>query len=246
MQKTKLTRSLTESSNFSKLKRLSSLFTVALLLTSSVATDAISPAQAAPIFRHAKQATSVTAVSVLNKLAVKGRAPKTGYARQLFGDSWGNIGECDTRNYILKRDLTNKVWRKGETCILETGKLKDPYTGKVISFVRGVGTSSKVQIDHVVAISDAWQKGAQQWTQTKRSTFYNDPLNLLAVDGPTNGAKSDSDAASWLPPNKSYRCAYVARQIAVKAKYGVWVTGAEKTAMANVLSKCPNYKLPKA
>jgi hypothetical protein len=228
------------------LKRLSSLFTIALLLTSSVAAGAISPAQAAPSFSQARQATSVTAASVLNKLAVKGRAPKTGYARQLFGDSWGDIGQCDARNYILKRDLTNKVWRKGETCILETGKLKDPYTGKVISFVRGVGTSSKVQIDHVVAISDAWQKGAQQWTQTKRSTFYNDPLNLLAVDGPTNGAKSDSDAASWLPPNKSYRCAYVARQIAVKAKYGVWVTGAEKTAMANVLSKCPNYKLPKA
>jgi hypothetical protein len=228
------------------LKRLSSLFAVALLLITSAVADTLSPAHAAPAMIEPKQATSVTAVSVLNKLTVKGRAPKTGYARQLFGDSWGDIGDCDVRNYILKRDLTSKVWRKGETCILEKGKLKDPYTGKVISFVRGVGTSSKVQIDHVVAISDAWQKGAQQWTQTKRGTFYNDPLNLLAVDGPTNGAKSDSDAASWLPPNKSYRCAYVARQIAVKAKYKVWVTGAEKAAMASILSKCPNYKLPKA
>jgi hypothetical protein len=215
-------------------------------MISAAASDTLSPAQAAPAISDTKQATSVTAESVVKSLTVKGRAPKTGYARQLFGDSWGDIGQCDVRNYILKRDLTSKVWRKGETCILEKGKLKDPYTGKVISFVRGVGTSSKVQIDHVVAISDAWQKGAQQWTQTKRGTFYNDPLNLLAVDGPTNGAKSDSDAASWLPPNKSYRCAYVARQIAVKAKYGVWVTGAEKTAMANVLSKCPDYKLPKA
>lgn len=228
------------------MKRLSSLFAVALLLITSAATDTHSPAQAAQSISEPKQATSVTAESVLKSLTVKGRAPKTGYARQLFGDSWGDIGNCDVRNYILKRDLTSKVWRKGEACILEKGKLKDPYTGKVISFVRGVGTSSKVQIDHVVAISDAWQKGAQQWTQTKRSTFYNDPLNLLAVDGPTNGAKSDSDAASWLPPNKSYRCAYVARQIAVKAKYKVWVTGAEKTAMASILSKCPNYKLPKA
>ncbi len=209
-------------------------------------TDTFAAAQASPTAGSTLQATSVTAESVLKKLSVKGRAPKTGYARQLFGDSWGDIGDCDVRNYILKRDLTNKVWRKGETCILETGKLKDPYTGKTISFVRGVGTSSKVQIDHVVAISDAWQKGAQQWTQTKRGTFYNDPLNLLAVDGPTNGAKSDSDAASWLPPNKAYRCAYVARQIAVKAKYGVWVTGAEKTAMSSVLSKCPGFKLPKA
>ena len=213
---------------------------------STAVTNTLSPAQAATQLSQPRQVTSVTAEAVLKTLAVKGRAPKTGYARQLFGDSWGDIGSCDARNYILKRDLTSKVWRKGETCILERGKLKDPYTGKTISFVRGVGTSSKVQIDHVVAISDAWQKGAQQWTQTKRSTFYNDPLNLLAVDGPTNGAKSDSDAASWLPPNKSYRCAYVARQIAVKAKYGVWVTSAEKSAMSSILAKCPGFKLPKA
>jgi hypothetical protein len=100
-----------------------------------------------------------------------------------------------------------------------------------------------VQIDHVVAVSDAWQKGAQQATYATRNKFYNDPLNLLAVDGPTNGSKSDSDAASWLPPNKPYRCAYVARQVAVKLKYKLWVTKAEKTAIAGVLAKCPSQKL---
>jgi hypothetical protein len=102
-----------------------------------------------------------------------------------------------------------------------------------------------VQIDHVVAVSDAWQKGAQQWSPSKRVQFYNDPLNLLAVDGPTNSAKGDSDAASWLPPQKAYRCAYVARQVAVKSKYGLWVTSAEKTAIATVLSGCPTQQLPK-
>ena len=245
MQRTKLTRLSTESSNFFKSKRLSSLLAFALLLSSALAAGTLDTAPAAHAISDSKQATSVTAASVLKKLAVKGRAPKTGYSRELFSSGWGDIGSCDARNYILKRDLTKLVWRQGEACTLQSGKLLDPYTGKVIYFVRGVKTSYKVQIDHVVAVSDAWQKGAQKWNRTKRAAFYNDPLNLLAVDGPTNGAKSDSDAASWLPPNKSYRCAYVARQIAVKAKYGAWVTAAEKTAMSNVLRKCPNFKLPK-
>jgi hypothetical protein len=95
-----------------------------------------------------------------------------------------------------------------------------------------------VQIDHVVPLADAWQKGAQQWSPAKRIDFANDPLNLLAVDGPTNQAKSDGDAATWLPPNKAYRCAYVTRQVAVKARYGVWVTQAEHDAIARILSRC--------
>ena len=128
--------------------------------------------------------------------------------------------------------------------MVETGVLKDPYTGKTINFKRGVSTSLKVQIDHVVPVSDAWQKGAQRLTSQLRYNFYNDPLNLLAVDGPTNSSKSDSDAASWLPPNKSYRCAYVSRQIAVKLKYKLWVTSAEKGAMARVLTACPSFLLP--
>jgi len=190
------------------------------------------------------KAAATKATTVLAKLAVKGRAPKTGYDRSLFSDGWGNIGSCDLRNYVLARDLSNVAWRAGESCMVETGVLKDPYTGKTIYFKRGISTSLKVQIDHVVPVSDAWQKGAQQLSTQLRYNFYNDPLNLLAVDGPTNSSKSDSDAASWLPPNKSYRCAYVSRQIAVKAKYKLWVTSAEKVAMSRVLSSCPNFPLP--
>lgn len=233
--------SSTESLNFFNSKRLYSLLAVAALTFGAVATSSSSDASIA----HPQAVTRVTASSLLAKLAVKGRAPKTGYARSLFSDGWGNIGSCDTRNYILGRDLTNIVWRSGETCMVASGVLHDPYTGSTIHFVRGVGTSLAVQIDHVVPVSDAWQKGAQQWNSSKRYNFYNDPLNLLAVDGPTNGAKSDSDAASWLPPNKAYRCAYVARQIAVKYKYAVWVTSAEKAAMATVLARCPGYKAPR-
>ena len=189
-------------------------------------------------------ATQPLAAKVLAKLQVKGRAPKTGYSRSLFSDGWGDIGYCDTRNYILKRDLRSITWRSGENCIVATGVLQDPYTGATINFVRGVRTSLAVQIDHIVAVSDAWQKGAQQMTSANRYNFYNDPLNLLAVDGPTNESKGDGDAATWLPPNKSFRCTYVSRQIAVKAKYKLWVTSAEKDAMSRVLISCPKQLLP--
>jgi hypothetical protein len=186
-----------------------------------------------------------TATEVLSTLAVRGRAPKTGYDRDLFGPAWADVdgNGCDTRNDILIRDLRDEVLR-GDGCTVQTGVLDDPYTGSVISFQRGQSTSSAVQIDHVVALSDAWQKGAQQWDAATRKAFANDPLELLAADGPANQAKGDGDAATWLPANKSFRCAYVARQIAVKAKYGLWVTEAERNAMAAVLDQCPNEPLP--
>ena len=190
------------------------------------------------------QAAQPKATTILAKLAIKGRAPKTGYDRELFSDGWGEIGSCDLRNYILARDLDRVTWRTSPACTVATGRLTDPYTGKVINFVRGVGTSNAVQIDHVVAVSDAWQKGAQKLSSIQRYNFYNDPLNLLAVDGPTNSQKSDSDAASWLPPRRAYWCSYVARQIAVKYKYKLWVTQAERNAMARVLKSCPDRLIP--
>jgi hypothetical protein len=184
------------------------------------------------------------AINKLEAIPIKGRAPKTGYSRDQFSAGWADVGGCDTRNYILKRDMTGVITKSATDCTVESGTLNDPYTGKIIKFTRGVGTSDDVQIDHVVAVSDAWQKGAQQIDVSERAEFYNDPLNLLAVDGPANQKKSDSDAASWLPPNKDYRCRYVARQVAVKIKYKLWITQAEHDAIKNVLSSCPNQTLP--
>lgn len=175
----------------------------------------------------------------LERLPVKGRASKAGYDRDEFGTAWADTDHngCDTRNDILKRDLSGETFKSGR-CVVATGTLRDPYSGRTIRFVRGPGTSNAVQIDHVVALSDAWQKGAQGLDEAKREQLANDPLNLLAVDGPLNQAKSDSDAATWLPPVKGYRCQYVARQIAVKAKYRLWVTTAEHDAMKKVLDGC--------
>ncbi len=184
------------------------------------------------------------AINKLATLAIKGRAPKTGYSRTNFSNGWADAGACDMRNYILKRDMTSVVTKSATDCTVISGILNDPYTGKTINFLRGMGSSGAVQIDHMVAVSDPWQKGAQQLSPGERLQFYNDPLNLLAVDGPANVQKGDGDAATWLPPNKMYRCAYVARQIAVKAKYSLWVTKAEFDAMKRVLQSCPNQTVP--
>jgi len=185
---------------------------------------------------------SSPAIDVLNTIAIKGRAPKTDYTREQFGANWAINNGCDTRNIILNRDLTNVV--VDTECNVTSGTLNDPYTGTVIQFTRGSDTSNAVQIDHVVALSDAWQKGAQQLSLDTRQTLANDPLELLAVSGPTNLQKGDGDAATWLPSNKTFRCQYVARQIAVKQKYSLWMTQAEHDAIDLVLSKCPNQKLP--
>lgn len=189
-------------------------------------------------------AGSTSAASALDKLEVKGRAPKTGYERDQFLSGWGEVNGCDVRNLILKRDLNDVFINQSNGCWVMRGTLRDPYTDKTIDFKRGVRTSALVQIDHVVALSDAWQKGAQQLEFSRRNQLANDPLNLLAVDGPANQKKSDGDAATWLPPNKSYRCRYVARQIAVKLKYHLWVTSAEKDAINRQLQKCPGQVLP--
>lgn len=192
---------------------------------------------------HGGGPSSGSALSAVASLTVKGRAPKTGYERAAFGSPWTDTDDnhCDTRDDILRRDLTGVRFRDGR-CEVTSGTLThDPYTGGSVRFVRG---HSKIDVDHVVALSDAWQKGARAWDKDKRVAFANDPLNLIAVDAATNRGKGDGDAATWLPPDKGYRCAYVARQAAVKKKYELWVTPPERDAMKRVLGTCPGAKLP--
>ncbi len=181
---------------------------------------------------------SMKAYDVLNALAVRAKDTSQKYYRKQFYDSWGlTASGCNTREAILTRDLTDKVM-KG--CKVQSGTLSDPYTGKTINFVRGEDTSGAVQIDHVVALSNAWATGAYAFDADTRYQISQDPLNLLAVDGPANQEKLDQDASTWLPSNQAFRCQYVARQISVKYKYQLWVTPAEKVAMQKVLTFCPN------
>lgn len=218
-----------------------SLTVLTSLLLAATLAGCDAAAQAGTKIPSSHPAEAAAALAQLETIPVKGRAPKTGYTREEFGPAWADIDRngCDTRNDILARDLEGETFKPGtQNCVVATGTLADKYTGKTIKFVRGNKTSSAVQIDHVIALSDAWQKGAQRLSADKRKQLANDPLNLMAADGPTNGAKGDKDAATWLPPNKAFRCEYVARQTAVKAKYKLWVTQAEHAAIANILASC--------
>ncbi len=200
------------------------LVVVAVVVNTDISDTAAAHGAAPDAATPASQ--SAPALAKLDKLPIKGRAPKTGYDRERFGPAWsddvtvpdGHNG-CDTRDDILRRDLTDVEFKPGtHGCVVASGTLEDPYTDATIAFHRGRGMSRKVQIDHIVALSDAWQKGAQQWDEDKRRNFANDPANLQATAGWANDQKGDGDAATWLPPNKSYRCVYVTRIVNVKAR----------------------------
>jgi len=192
----------------------------------------------------AAETTPADAMATLQSLTIKGRAPKTGYERSQFGPAWsddvsvpGGHNGCNTRDDLLRSDLSNVVTKANtHGCVVLSGVLNDPYTGTTIDFVRGPTSSEAVQIDHIVPLSDAWQKGAASWDADTRRNFANDPLNLQATAGWANQQKKDSDPASWLPPNRAFRCGYVTRFVDVKAKYGVWVTQAEHDAIARILT----------
>ena len=180
------------------------------------------------------------AINVLETLAIKGRAPKTGYARTEFYQAWPAIDGCNLRQRIIKREVGDSARLDG--CDVIAGTFVEAYTGETRTYNSKAEFSKNIQIDHIVALSDAWQKGAQQLSADERYQLATDPLNLIAADASANQQKSDGDAATWLPKNKPFRCAYVARQISVKKKYSLWVTQAEHDAMKNILSTCPAEK----
>ncbi|MEU1088264.1 HNH endonuclease family protein [Streptomyces sp. NPDC005576] len=174
---------------------------------------------------------------VIEKVLTKGRGPKTGYDRDEFGSAWKDTvngialarNGCDTRNDLLKRDGQEVRFRSGSDCVVASLTLKDPYTGATIEWTKTKAT--KIQIDHVMPLSYDWQMGASRWSDAKRQQIANDPLNLIPVDGPTNGSKSDSGPAAWLPPYKPIRCSYALRFAQVSLKYDLPVTTADKAMM---------------
>lgn len=188
-----------------------------------------------------------SAADTLNKLTVNDHPNWSGYDREYFGfrETDDDGDGCDVREAVLARDLTDVTYKWSGSCKVKTGTLKDPYTGKTIKFTRGEESSKAVQIDHVVALENAWASGASEWDTSKRYKFGNDMYNLLAVDGDANQDKGSESAAYWLPSNSAYRCEYVARQIGVKDKYGLSVTTKEKNAMLSVLHGCSGQAVPK-
>ncbi|MGX1748608.1 HNH endonuclease family protein [Glutamicibacter protophormiae] len=185
------------------------------------------------------------ALTVLNTLPVKGKAPATGYNRNTkFGNGWKDFDKdkCDERQEALSRDMSKVKFKDKKKCTVASGTLNDLYTGRQINWKVKSGS---VDIDHVVALKNAWISGGQQLSQAQRQALANDPLNLIAADASANRQKGDKNAAEWLPKNKSFRCQYVATQISVKKKYALSVTSAEKKAMSKVLNSCKNQKAAK-
>lgn len=181
------------------------------------------------------------------------KARPGGYDRERYFGGWASngCGSATTRDTILARDLKGAV--KNPRCQVTSGTLSDPYTGRTIQFRRGRNTSSAVQIDHVVALLDAWESGARDWDQAKRVQYANSPDVLLASDGPANMAKGsgldvngtalyrpqDSGAPDvWMPDNKAYRCDYMAKRATIKSKWGLTMTPREKQQTVSVLSQC--------
>lgn len=181
------------------------------------------------------------AAEQLRDLRIRPRKDAPDYDRREFGEAWADVDNngCDTRNDVLARDLENVRYRRGARCIVASGTLHDPYVGVTIDYQRGPDTSPLVQIDHVVALGDAWRSGAWRWTPSERQEFANDPTNLLAVQGQANQDKESSRADQWLPPRQEFWCDYVTRQIQVKYEWDLSVTPSEREAMIRALSTCP-------
>ncbi|MDT3726610.1 HNH endonuclease family protein [Streptomyces sp. DSM 41972] len=177
------------------------------------------------------------AAALIDKVATKGRGPRTGYDRDEYGYAWMDTADgvplarngCDTRNDVLKLHGRDVEFRSGSDCVVVAMDLYDPYTGKDIAWKKA--KAAEVQIDHVVPLSYAWQMGASRWSKEKRQQLANDVLNLLPVSGSANSAKRDSGPASWLPPNTSIRCSYAVRFAQVAAKYELPVTDPDKKMM---------------
>lgn len=179
-------------------------------------------------------------------LVERGRSSSSNYSREAFGSAWKDVDRngCDTRNDILARDFTTVIFKVGTNdCKVVGGTWTDPYSNEAYTFTE---PPSGAQIDHVVALKNAWEMGADLWTDELRTEFANDPLNLVVTIGSLNAQKSDSNAASWLPPFKPGRCDFIARQVAVKIKWELFVTSSEKEVMRTILSKpeCSQTLLP--
>lgn len=177
-------------------------------------------------------------LSDLNNLTVNDNpVPPEKYNRvEQFGPAWKDVDHngCDTRNDILARDLTVQEMRNA--CVITAGQLADPYSGERIDFRKK--DASKVQIDHIVALENAWQSGAYNLTQEDREALANDPDNLLAVNGHDNMAKGSKSADQWMPPNSAYACTYASKQVQIKSRYALTVTTPEKQALADALATC--------
>lgn len=173
-----------------------------------------------------------TALTYLGQLTVEAEGSSDGYSRDKF-PHWSSQGDnCNTREVVLERDGENV--QQDSACAAVSGTWRSAYDD-------GVWTAaSDVDIDHVVALSEAWRSGANSWTTSKRQGFANDLTRsqLIAVTDNVNQSKGDDDPAEWMPPNTGYHCMYARMWVSVKHHYDLSVDSAEKSALSGVLNGC--------
>ena len=173
------------------------------------------------------------AKSVLSSIRVENEY-KTGYKRSLF-IHWADLNGdgCDTREEVLKRDSISKPQVDPYRCYVVAGDWASPYDGKNLS------DRGDVDIDHVVALKEAWDSGAWAWSESQRKAYANDMTDrrtLIAVTDRVNMSKSDKDPSNWMPPLRSYWCTYLGDWISVKARWGLSMDQSEFGRISNLLS----------
>jgi hypothetical protein len=196
---------------------------------------------AAPVSSPAPtQKQSTLALLALLQTRVGPAAP--GYTVDQFGSTLRAVsgsGGCNSRDFVLKRDLIGLTYQTGSTCIVNGGVLFDRYTGHWLWYAKREAVHV-IATDYVVSLADAWANGASTWSATQRSEFVNDPEELIETSTAAIAAKAGHSADVWLPANVGDRCVYVADQITVKSAYLLTVTDAERSAMATVINGCPD------
>ena len=168
-------------------------------------------------------ATRISLTTALNRLSVK---PEhlTGYTRAQFGDWIDADGDgFDTRAEVLMDESKVKVTAYYHT--IRTGEWLSLYDHVTWT------NASDVDIDHVVALSEAWKSGAYAWTASRRRAYANDitvSWALRAVTDNVNMSKGDKDPSSWLPSYRSAICTFLVDWVAVKLRWGLSVDSTEK------------------
>jgi Protein of unknown function (DUF1524) len=164
----------------------------------------------------------------------------SGYDRSKF-PHWVDADHdgCDTREEVLLAEAIVKP-HKGAGCTLTGGRWYSYYDNKYWS------DTNRIDIDHVVALAEAWESGARTWTTDRRKAYakdLDDRRTLVGVTDTVNAAKSADDPANWLPPVASMRCRYVRNWVAIKIRWWLTVNNAEKNALTWIASGCPNDTL---
>jgi hypothetical protein len=212
----------------------------AALVALSIGSLVVGPASSAPASPTAPSTVHVRLRAAIRALPVADHSHVAGYDRDKdFGEWITQHGECDTRAVVLIQESLRPV-TKSYYCTVSKGRWYSYYNARYYDNAY----DGAIQIDHTVPVQNAWVSGAWQWTKPTRVRYYNDlkdPRTLVGVDAHDNEVKSNQDPTTWLP--RHGRCRYVRYWVAVKTRWHLNATAAEKTKLATLAADCSNPRL---